>query len=141
MAQRILCILPPHYLSVISFLLTLLMPSFSLPSSLYLGTNRCHSRLPLWSAHASCRLNLCMPTSAWVAWFVTITHVLRLTELNPSGSFSSISYRHCAVSACELLLFHFYFNLGVILIYSPRSYEAGAFLSYGPAWTAYGLGQ
>ena len=61
--------------------------------------------------------------------------------LNPSGSFSFISYRHYAVSACGLLLFHFYFNLGVILIYSPRSYEAGAFLSFGPAWTAYGLGQ
>ena len=61
--------------------------------------------------------------------------------LNPSGSFSCISFRHCAVSACELLLFLFYFNLGVILIYSPRSYEAGAFLSFGTAWTASGLGQ
>ena len=61
--------------------------------------------------------------------------------LNPSGSFSCISYRHCAVSACELLLFHFLFCLGVILIYSPRSYEAGAFLVFGPTWTACGLGQ
>ena len=47
--------------------------------SQYLCTNRCHSRSPLWSAHASCRLNLCMPTSAWVAWLVAITLVLRLT--------------------------------------------------------------
>ena len=47
--------------------------------SLYLCTNRCHSLLPIWSAHASCRLNLCMPTSAWVAWLVAITLVLRLT--------------------------------------------------------------
>ena len=37
--------------------------------------------------------------------------------------------------------FSFLFCLGVILIYSPRSYEAGAFLSFGPAWTASGLGQ
>ena len=28
----------------------------------------------------------------------------------------------------QLITFSFYFNLGVILIYSPRSYEAGAFL-------------
>ena len=83
MAQRILCILPPHYLSVISFLLTLLMPSFSLPSSLYLGTNRCHSRLPLWSAHASCRLDHGVPTSVWGTWLVAITLVLRLTGWIP----------------------------------------------------------
>ena len=35
--------------------------------------------------------------------------------LNPSGSFSCISYRHCAVSACKLLLFHFLFCLGLYL--------------------------
>ena len=109
--------------------------------SLYLCTNRCHSLLPLWSAHASCCLVLRLPTSVWGA-MVDDHHACSPAHwLNPSGSFSCISYWHYAVSACELLLFHSYFNLGVILIYSPRSYEAGAFLSFGPAWTAYGLGQ
>ena len=47
--------------------------------SLYLCTNRCHSRLPLWSAHSSCRWDLWLPTSTLVAWLLTITLVLRLT--------------------------------------------------------------
>ena len=51
--------------------------------SLYLCTNRCHSLLPLWSAHASCRLDLWLPTSVWGAWLMTITLVLRLTVRIP----------------------------------------------------------
>ena len=132
--------LPPHYLSWISILLTLLMQRFSLPSPLYLCTYRCHSLLPLWSAHASCRLDPWLATSTLVAWLVAITLVLRLTGLNPSGSFSCTFYR-TVLSA--LINPNFFLSIlsWPILIYSPRSYEAGAFLSFGPTWTAYGLGQ
>ena len=50
---------------------------------------------------------------------------------------------HDGTGAVRLInsTFSFPFCLGVILIYSPRSYEAGAFFSFGPAWTASGLGQ
>ena len=51
--------------------------------SLYLCTNRCHSLLPIWSAHASCRLILWLPTSTLAAWLVAITLVLRLTGWIP----------------------------------------------------------
>ena len=51
--------------------------------SLYLCTNRCHSLLPLWSAHASCRLDPWLATSTLVAWLVPITLILRLTVRIP----------------------------------------------------------
>ena len=59
------------------------MQRFSLPSPLYLCTYRCHSLLPLWSAHASFRLDLWLSTSTLAAWLVTIMLVLRLTGRIP----------------------------------------------------------
>ena len=108
--------------------------------SLHLLTNRCHSLLPIWSAHASCRLVLWLPTSALGAWLMAITLVRRLTGRIPLAL--SLAY---PIGTVPSALVNSYFFISIlswpILIYSPRSYEAGAFLSFGPAWTAYGLGQ
>ena len=74
------------------------------------------------------------------AFLVPITLVLQLTgRMQQALSLAS----HTALVLMRLTnsYFFFLFCLGVILIYSPRSYEAGAFLDFGPAWTASGLGQ
>ena len=55
-----------------------------------------------------------------------ITFVLRLTGRN-NWLFPAF-YNGTCIYALSTHTFSFYFNLGVILIYSPRSYEAGAFL-------------
>ena len=107
-------VLPPHYLSVISILPTLLMPRFSLPSS-------CISALIGVTAYYPLVCSCIMSFGSLVAHFylgsmVGDHHACSPAHwLNPSGSFSCISYRHCAVSACELLLFHFYFVLALYL--------------------------
>ena len=61
------------------------------------------------------------------AILVPITLVLRLTG-RMQLALSLASHNGTGADALGTLTFSFYFNLGVILIYSPRSYEAGAFL-------------
>ena len=123
-------VLPPHYLSVISILPTLLMPRFSLPSS-------CISALIGVTAYYPLVCSCIMSSGSLVAisvreaWLVTITLILWLTGLNPTDSFSCISYRHCAVSACELLLFHFYFVLAYTYLFSAKL-RSGCLFKFRP---------
>ena len=89
------------------------------------GSNRCCSYHPFRSAHAS---------AVWLG--LSCLNIRSMVGV-PSRSFSGLLdscgvpfsfYPYPALCWCALstLLFHFHFNLGVILIYSPRSYEAGA---------------
>ena len=60
------------------------------------------------------------------ASLVLITLVLRLTG---RSNWLFLPFHNGTVTyALSTHTFSFYFNLGVILIYSPRSYEAGTFL-------------
>ena len=125
-AQRPVCMLPSSssFMNLLWLLSSLL--GFLLSSS-YICINRYCSLYPsgllihrvvyVWW----CRLNM-------EASLIPITLVLWLTgRIGLALSLASI-YGTGADALDKLLLFHFYFNLGVILIYSPRSYEAGAFL-------------
>ena len=51
--------------------------------------------------------------------------------LNPSGSFSYISYRHCAVSACKLYFFISYFVLAYTYLFSAKL-RSGCLFSFRP---------
>ena len=108
--------------------------------SLYLGTNRCHSLSPLWSAHASCRLDLWLPTSTLAAWLVAITLVLRLTGRIPLA-LSLASPIGTVPSALE----NSYFFISILswpytYLFSAKL-RSGCLFNFGPAWTASGLGQ
>ena len=50
---------------------------------------------------------------------------------NPTGTFSCISYRHCAVSAYKLLLFHFYFVLAYTYLFSAKL-RSGCLFKFRP---------
>ena len=124
-AQHRVCVLPsPSSFMNLLWLLSSL-PGFLLLSSC-ICVNRCCSLYPsgllihrvvsVWGCH----LNM-------EAFLVPITLVLRLT-----GRLGWLFLLHPYTALVLMRLinptFSFYFNLGVILIYSPRSYEAGAFL-------------
>ena len=83
--------------------------------------------LHLWSAHSSCRF--CQSPLSQHGSILDTHHACSPAHWQKAtGSFSCIHIRHWCWCAWKTLTFSFYFNLGVILIYSPRSYEAGAFL-------------
>ena len=97
-----------HFADIVdAALLTTLSP--------YLCTYRCHSRLPIWGC--SCIMSFgTLLAHFCLGSMVGDHHACSPAHwLNPSGSFSCISYRYCAVSACKLLLFHFLFCLGLYL--------------------------
>ena len=79
--------------------------------SLYLCTNRYYSLLPFWSAHASCRLDHWLSTSAWEAWLVAITLVLRLTCRIPLAlSLAS------PIGTVPSALVHSYFFISILIL-------------------------
>ena len=99
-----------------------------LPTTLFLSLRQSVLQpLPLWSAYSSCHLVLWLSTSTWQAPLMTITFVLRLTG-RKQLTLSLASYDGTGAMRLRNSYFFFLFCLGVILIYSPRSYEAGAFL-------------
>ena len=108
---------------------------YPLPVSAFTGVAACHPfSLLIHLVVYSLRYRLNMGAS-----LVLITLVLRLTG---RSNWLFLPFHNGTVTyALSTHTFSFYFNLGVILIYSPRSYEAGVFFNCGPAWTASGLGQ
>ena len=94
---------------------------YPLPVSAFIGVAACHPfslLIHLVVSYLRYRLNM-------GASLALITLVLRLT----GRSNWLFLFHNCTDTyALSTHTFSFYFNLGVILIYSPRSYEAGAFL-------------
>ena len=95
---------------------------YPLPVSAFTGVAACYPfSLLIHRVVYSLRYRLNMGAS-----LVLITLVFWLTDRNNWLFFHSITA--LLPMRYQLITFSFYFNLGVILIYSPRSYEAGAFL-------------
>ena len=95
---------------------------YPLPVSAFTGVAACHPfSLLIHLVVYSLRYHLNMGAS-----LALITLVLRLTGRN-DWLFPAF-HNGTGTYALSTHTFSFYFNLGVILIYSPRSYEAGAFL-------------
>ena len=95
---------------------------YPLPVSAFIGVAACHPfSLLIHRVVYSLRYRLNMGAS-----LVLITLVFWLTGRN-NWLFPAFHNDTC-IYALSTHTFSFYFNLGVILIYSPRSYEAGAFL-------------
>ena len=99
----------------------MLVSYYPLPVSAFTGVAACHPfSLLIHLVVYSLRYRLNMGAS-----LVLITLF--------SGSLAEATGSSYSITALlpmryQLITFSFYFNLGVILIYSPRSYEAGAFL-------------
>ena len=95
---------------------------YPLPVSAFIGVAACHPfslLIHLVVSYLRYRLNM-------GASLALITFVLRLTG---RSNWLFLPFHNGTVTyALSTHTFSFYFNLGVILIYSPRSYEAGAFL-------------
>ena len=95
---------------------------YSLPVSAFIGVAACHPfSLLIHLVVYSLRYHLNMG-----AFLALITFILRLTGRSNWLFFHSITA--LLPMRYQLITFSFYFNFGVILIYSPRCYEAGAFL-------------
>ena len=125
-AQRPVCELPtPSSFMNLLWLLSSLR-GFLLPSS-GICINRCCS---LYTSGLLIHrvVSVSHPCLNMEASLIPITLVLRLTGRKQLALSLASIYGTGAGALDKLLLFHFYFNIGVILIYSPRSYEAGAFL-------------
>lgn len=114
---------PSSFMNFLWLLLSL--PSFQLPSSC-LCVNQCCSLYP--SGLLIHRVvSVSHPCINMEAILVPITLVLRLTG-RKQLALSLASYDVTGAMRFRNSYFFFLFCLGVILIYSPRSYEAGAFL-------------
>ena len=96
--------------------------------------------LPPWSAHSSCRIIHWLPTSVGEAWLVTITLVLRLTG-RKQLVLSLASLYGTGTDA----LINSYFFISILSWRYTHLFSAklrsGCLFSFGPAWTASGLGQ